>query len=107
MASAATSASVLIRRSPPRNGPVPSRDGGLDRARPEERAATGSTALMSIERLGDLRVQWIGRGELDPTDDRDGQQRGAIGIDAGHYQSLDLRGGQHVQQRGGGDQSGT
>ena len=79
-------------------------DGERDGVRAEQAAALGRAALVGIERGGHAAVQRVRRGQLDATDDGQGQQHRAsrAGTDGDQPGQLVL--GQHVQQRRGGDQ---
>lgn len=70
---------------------------GGDGVRAEEAVA----ALVRVERGGEVGVERVGRGQPDASDDRQRQQRRA---GRGGGDRVDLGGGEHVQQRGRGDE---
>ncbi len=66
--------------------------------RPEQAAAAVAAPLVGVERGGDLGVERVARGQLDPTGDGQGEQRRAAGADAGVGERVHLVGGEQVQQ---------
>src|SRR5690606_34823440 len=71
---------------------------GRDRVGAEQAAPGVLAPLVVVERGLELAVERVGRVELDPPGDRDGQQRGAGRRGAGGGERVDLAGGEQVEQ---------